>query len=123
MSNYSSNDVSLIGHVGNDPFISGEGDSLVATISLATNEKWHDKEGKLQEITDWHKVVYFGQAAKTVQQYVKKRMKLHVKGRLKNNKWKDKEGNEHFESEVHANGIVGFLDKKETNELTSENEA
>ncbi len=122
MSHYSSNDVFLIGHVGKDPFIAGEGESLVATISLATNDVWRDKEGNLNEQTDWHEVVYFGRSAHVVKNYVKKGMMLHVRGKLKNNKWKDKEGNDHFKTQVFASGFIGFLDKKLTEEtaLTSE---
>ena len=123
MSNYSSNDVFLIGHVGKDPFIAGEGENLVATIRLATNDAWRDKEGNLNAHTDWHDVVYFGKAAQSAKNYVKKGMMLHVRGKLKNTQWKDKDGVEHFKTQVFANGFIGFLDKKLTEETARTSDA
>ena len=109
MSNYFLNEVSLIGRVGNDPFVSEKGKLSVASFSLATSESWRDKEGALNTETHWHRVVYFGQPAEFVKQHVKKGMLLYVKGKLKNDKWTDKEGNEHFEAQIVSDGRVGFL--------------
>ena len=101
MSNYSFNEVSLIGRVGKDLTISGREETLVVTAILATNESWYDKEGELVEHTDWHSVVFF----------VKKGMLLHVLGKLSTHKWTDKENIEHYKTQVVASK-VGFLEKK-----------
>ena len=111
MSNYSFNEVSLIGRVGKDLTISGREETLVVTAILATNESWYDKEGELVEHTDWHSVVFFGKTAKLVKQHVKKGMLLHVLGKLSTHKWTDKENIEHYKTQVVASK-VGFLEKK-----------
>lgn len=111
MSNYSFNEVSLIGRVGKDPFIGGEGEKIVSEMSLATTDSWNDKEGQLREHTNWHSVVCFGPLAQTVRQYVKKGMLLHVVGKLRTSQWTDKEGNEHVKTQILVNHF-GFLEKK-----------
>ena len=60
------NEVRLIGNLGQDPErrTTTSGDTVV-TMSVATNERWKDKEGQQQERTEWHKVVVFGQQAET----------------------------------------------------------
>ena len=111
MSNYSSNDVSLIGRVGKDLVISGRDETLIVTVILATNESWHDKDGKIVEHTDWHSVVFFNKTARIVKEHVTKGMLLHIKGKLRTSKWSDKENIEHYKTQVIANK-VGFLEKK-----------
>ena len=52
------NKVILIGNLGSDPEMryttSG---TAVATLSVATNRKWKDRDGNLQEETEWHRVI------------------------------------------------------------------
>lgn len=58
------NEVRLIGNLGNDPEVRvGQSGTKVARLSVATNERWTDKDGKRQEHTEWHRVVCFGQSA------------------------------------------------------------
>ena len=46
------NKVTLIGMVGKDPETRKFADTMVCNFSLATSEKFKDKEGKIQEATE-----------------------------------------------------------------------
>ena len=66
------NKVILIGRLGDDPDVKymPSGDA-VANISVATSESWKDKtSGEKKEVTDWHRVVFFGKHAEIVGKYL-----------------------------------------------------
>lgn len=81
------NKVILLGNVGNDPEIRySDKDRPVAFFSLATNET----TSKGVEITEWHRLVGFGELAKLVERYVTKGTKLYIEGRLSTREYQDK---------------------------------
>lgn len=99
------NKVLLVGHLGKDPETRYSPDGkAVANVTIATSEQWKDKtSGEKQERTEWHRVVFFGRLAEIVDQYVKKGAQIYVEGRLQTRKWKDKEGNDRYTTEIVAN--------------------
>jgi single-strand DNA-binding protein len=107
------NKVILVGNLGNDPEIRrlNSGDN-VANISVATSEKWKDKNtGAKQERTEWHRVVFFGRLAEIVSEYLSKGSKIYVEGSLRTNKWQDKDGNDRYTTEIVAREMQ-MLDSK-----------
>lgn len=115
------NKVLLIGSVGKDPDIRKTQDGkLIASFSLATNEKWSGKDGSKQEKVEWHRIVIFGQLACIVEKYVKKGSKLYVEGQLKTREWTDKDGVKKFTTEVVLQGFNSnllMLDSKPKSEM------
>ena len=113
------NKVILIGALGRDPEIrnlpSGE---VVANISLATNSKYKNRNGEMVEETEWHRVTFFGRLAEIAGQYLKKGGSIYVEGRLKTEKYTDKNGVEKYQTKV----IVGEL-KMLGGRATGENES
>ncbi len=101
------NQVSLIGNLGSDPQVkSMQNGDKVANFSLATSERWTDKRsGEKREITEWHRVVIWGNLAEIVEKYVRKGSKIFVQGQLKTRKWTDKQGVERYTTEVVLNGF------------------
>lgn len=97
------NQVNLIGNLGQDPEVRylPSGDAVV-TLSLATNEKWTDKDGEKQERTEWHRVVFFGKAAEIIGEYLVKGSPMYVCGKLQTKKWTDKSGVERYTTEIHG---------------------
>lgn len=96
------NKVQLIGNLGADPetryLPSG---SAVTNLSLATTDKWKDKEtGEQKEKTEWHRISFFGRAAEVIAEYCQKGSSLYVEGSLQTRKWEDKEGNDRYTTEV-----------------------
>lgn len=96
------NRVTLVGNVGGDPEVRYTADGkAVANITLATSETWKDKQtGQQKERTEWHRVVFFGRLAEIVGEYVGKGTLLFVEGSLRTRKWKDKDGNDQYRTEV-----------------------
>ena len=92
----------LVGNLGKDPEVrylpSGE---QICNITLATSERYKDKaSGEYKENTEWHRVVFFGKLAEICGQYLQKGKKIYVDGRIRTNKWQDKEGNERYTTEI-----------------------
>lgn len=107
------NKVILVGHVGNAPEVRQTTDgSTFATLSLATNETWKDKQtGEKQERTEWHRVIFFRQLADIVGKYVKKGSRLYIEGSLRTRKWQDQQGIERYSTEIVA-GDMQMLDSR-----------
>jgi single-strand DNA-binding protein len=98
------NKVILVGHLGKDPEVkympSGE---AVASATLATTDKWKDKQGQMQERTEWHNLTFFGRQAEVVGQYLKKGSQIYVEGSIRTEKWTDKEGKDRYTTKIVAN--------------------
>jgi len=103
------NKVILVGNLGRDPELryipSGQ---AVANFSLATSDRWRDKEGNNQERTEWHRIVVWGKSAENCAQYLQKGRSVYVEGRLQTQEWEDKEGVKRKTTEVVAQ-TVQFL--------------
>lgn len=94
----------IIGRTGKDPEVrylpSGE---AVVNISLATSEKWKDKQsGEAREETEWHRISAFGKLAEIIGQYVKKGDLIYIAGKIKTRKYQDKDGSERYATEIRA---------------------
>ena len=72
----------------------------VANLSIATSESWKDKQGQLQERTEWHKLTAYRKLAEIIGEYVKKGSRLYVEGKLQTRKWQDQQGNDRYTTEV-----------------------
>jgi single-strand DNA-binding protein len=114
------NKVQLIGHVGKDPeYTYTSGGTAVATFRLATSESWKDKNGALQENTDWHTIVVWNSQyrnlADIVHKLVHKGSKLYVEGKLKYRTFESRDGSKRTVTEIIADNIM-LLDAKPANE-------
>lgn len=84
------NKVILLGNVGSDPTVRyPEKDMPVATLSLATNEVQGESR---QEITEWHRLVFYGNPARMAERYIRKGTRLYVEGRLRTRQYQDRLG-------------------------------
>jgi single-strand DNA-binding protein len=97
------NKVILIGNLGRDPEIRylPSGDA-VANLRIATTDKFKDKSGEPQEVTEWHSVALFGKQAEICGQYLKKGSQIYVEGSLRTRKWQDKDGNDRYTTEIRG---------------------
>lgn len=100
------NKVILVGNLGSDPELryttSG---TAVATLSVATNRRWKDKEGAMQDDTEWHRVIVWAQSAEFCGNYLSKGSKVYVEGRLQTRKWQDQSGNDKYTTEIVSSTI------------------
>jgi single-strand DNA-binding protein len=107
MAGKSLNKVQLIGNLGKDPEVRyTAGGQAVATFSIATNESWKDKEGNLQEKTEWHNVVAWQRLAEICGEYLKKGKKVYIEGRLQTRNYEDKEGVKRYVTEIVAQDMI-----------------
>lgn len=119
------NKVLLLGNVGKDPEIaSTNGGTLVAKLSLATSERFKDKQGEWQERTEWHNLVAYARGAEILRDYVHKGSKLYVEGRLTTRSWDDKEsGRKIYRTEVVIGDISLLSDNGRSGKAASDQRA
>jgi single-strand DNA-binding protein len=96
----------VIGNLGRDAELKYTPQGVaVATMSVASNERWKDKSGKLQERTEWHRVVCWDKMAEALTQYLVKGKQIYVEGKLQTRSWEDKDGNKRYTTEIRADVI------------------
>jgi single-strand DNA-binding protein len=107
------NKVILVGNLGRDPELRyTAGGQPVASFSVATNERWNDREGKPQERTEWHRIVVWGKQAENCANHLHKGRTVYIEGRLQTREWEDREGRKRQTTEIVAQ-TVQFLDRRE----------
>jgi single-strand DNA-binding protein len=108
------NRVQIIGRLGQQPELKHlPSGSAVLNLSVATSERWKDKDGEKQERTEWHRVTLFGRPAEVAAQYLQKGSLAYFEGRLQTRKYKRKEGTEAQVTEIISDRMV-MLDSKGT---------
>lgn len=95
------NQCQFIGRLGKDPEMrymqSGE---ALASFSIAVGSKWKDKQGEAKESTEWVNITAFGKLAEICGEYLKKGSQVFVSGRMKTDKYTDKDGLEKYSTKV-----------------------
>ena len=106
------NKVILVGNLGRDPEVRQTQDgNPIVNLSLATSENWRDKStGERRERTEWHRVVIFNERlADVAQKFLRKGSKIYIEGQLQTRKWTDKDGRDHYSTEVVLQRFRGEL--------------
>jgi single-strand DNA-binding protein len=112
------NKVILVGNLGRDPEVrSTQAGDKVVNLSLATSERWKDKNtGEPREKTEWHRVVIFNdRLGEVAEKYLRKGSKVYIEGQLQTRKWTDQSGTEKYTTEVvlqRFRGELTMLDAK-----------
>jgi single-strand DNA-binding protein len=97
----------LVGNLGRDAEMRfTAGGTPVATVSLATTEKFTDRDGQKREDTQWHRVVIWGKTAESLHEYLTKGKQIYVEGRIQTREWTDKEGKPAKTTEIRADKVV-----------------
>lgn len=91
----------LVGNLGKDPELrytpSG---TAVCTFSLATTERFKNKQGEQQDKTEWHNIVAWSGLAEICGKYLTKGKQIYVEGRIQNRSYDDRDGNKRYISEI-----------------------
>jgi len=97
------NKVILVGHLGKDPELRyTPGGTAVATFSMATTERFKDRDGQQQEKTEWHNVVAWRQLAEICGKYLHKGKQVYIEGKIQTRSYDDKDGNKRYVTEIVA---------------------
>ena len=112
------NKAMLIGNVGKNPdvrYLDGNsGQAKVATFTLATTERYRDRNGETRENTEWHNIVAWRNTADVVEKFVRKGTQLYIEGRIRTRSWDDQNGNKRYTTEIMADTLQ-LLGKKSDN--------
>lgn len=101
------NKVIIVGNLGRDPEMRymPSGDAI-ANIAVATSYKKKDKNTQEQtEVTEWHRISFFGRLAEIAGQYLQKGSSVYVEGRLQTRKYTDKDGVEKYATDIVAENM------------------
>ena len=112
----------LIGNVGRDPevrYLDGgaqgaNGGAKVATFTLATTERYRDRNGELRENTEWHNIVAWRNSADLAEKYIRKGSQGYIAGNLRTRSGTDQSGQKRYTTEVTVDGIQ-LLGRKSDN--------
>lgn len=106
------NRVQLIGNLGKDPEsrITPNG-KKVSHFSLAVSNRWKSGKGEAKEYTEWVNVEAWERLGEICQQYLHKGSLVFLEGRLKTDKYEDKNGEIKYFTKVVALSMQ-MLDKK-----------
>ncbi|MBQ2243748.1 MAG: single-stranded DNA-binding protein [Bacteroidales bacterium] len=113
------NKVMLIGNVGKDPEVRHlESGATTASFTLATTERYKDKNGETKDQTEWHNIVCWRALADLVEKYVRKGSQLYIEGRIRTRSYTDRDGNTRYITEITADNLQ-MLGRKESGTGTS----
>jgi single-strand DNA-binding protein len=112
------NKVILVGNAGQDPEVKYTASGVpVAKVSLATNERFKDRNEQWQDRTEWHSIVAWQRLAEIVGEYVRKGSKLYVEGKLQTSTWEDKQtGEKKYRTEIVAREILLLSSREDSPE-------
>ena len=106
------NRVQLIGRLGKDPETRfTPNGKKVAHFSIAVSNRWKTREGESKEYTEWVNIEAWDRLGEVCQQYLHKGSLVYLEGRLKTDKYEDKEGETKYYTKVVALTLQ-FLDRK-----------
>ena len=98
------NKVILIGRLGRDPEVRYMPNSeAVCNFSVATSEKYTDKNGQRQEVTEWHNVTMYRKLAEIAGKYLTKGSQVYLEGKIQSRKYQGKDGIERTAYDIIAN--------------------
>ena len=108
------NKVTLIGHLGKDPEVRYlDKDRVVANLTLATNERYNDRNGNRVETTEWHNLEMWDGLAKVAEKYLKKGSLVYVEGKLKTEEW-EKDGIKRYTTRIRVT-TMNMMDRASNN--------
>jgi single-strand DNA-binding protein len=117
------NKVILIGSLGKDPEVRTlPGGNTVASFSMATSERWKEKDGTPKERTDWHQVTAWGRLGEICGQYLHKGAKVYIEGKLQTDKYTNKDGATVYSTKVVAKEMQILSGKPDTSQRKEEPE-
>jgi len=112
------NKVALIGRLGGDVELKNVSGTNVANFSLATSEKWKDKDGVLQSKTEWHNIVAWGKTGEILSKFFSKGDPIYLEGSICTRSW-EKDGEKKYKTEVKASSFE-FLPKPQEKSVQEE---
>ena len=107
------NKVILIGRLGKDPEITTfESGNRKMSVTLATTERYRDRDNNWVDQTEWHNLVAWGNLANDIadkrRNYAKGDM-MYVEGRLRTRQYTDNQGINRYVTEIQVDKIMQLM--------------
>lgn len=102
----------IMGNVGRDPeFRTFSNGGKICTMSVASSERWKDKDGEWKDRTTWHNVVLRSPYALKVAESIRKGNRVVIQGKVETRSFDDKDGNKRYTTEtiVNFDGTIAIL--------------
>jgi len=77
----------------------------VAKFNVAVTEKWKKKDGEVVSETEWYRCEAWNKTAEVIEKYLGKGSHVLIDGRLKTEKYKDKEGVERTSTKLRVDKL------------------
>ena len=117
------NKVILVGNLGKDPEVRYlDSGVAVANFSLATTENYKNKHGEKVSQTEWHNIVLWRGLAEVAEKWLKKGSSVYIEGKIRTNKWEDKEGNTRYNTEILADNMT-MLGNRINSDVSDKNDS
>jgi single-strand DNA-binding protein len=108
------NKVSLIGRLGAQPeVVTFETGRTLARFTIATNERFKDKEGNWQDNTQWHIINAWGKIAERVKKALNKGQEIVLEGKLVHQSYETKTGEKRYGTIIEATEFLLLTPKQE----------
>ena len=98
----SANLIILVGNIGRVEVKTFQDGGKIVEASLATTERYQDRNGQQHEDTQWHRLVIGGKLADVAERYAGKGSPLYIEGKLKYRKYTTREGIDKEVAEIHV---------------------
>jgi single-strand DNA-binding protein len=96
----------IAGRLTKDPVVrTTQTGQTVAQFSIATSEKWKDKQGQKQEKATFHNIVVWGRLAEIAGQYLTKGQECYIEGRIETRDYTGKDGIKRYVTEIVGNNL------------------
>lgn len=108
------NQATVIGFVGDEPKImQTKNNKAMATFAVATTEKGYTRPDgtKVDDVTDWHNIVFFGKPAEIIGKYVHRGTSIYVQGKMRTRSYEDTNGIKRYLTEIIGDNFQ-LLDRK-----------
>ena len=117
------NKVILVGNLGKDPEVRYlDSGVAVANFSLETTENYKNKQGEKVSQTEWHNIVLWRGLAEVAEKWLKKGSSVYIEGKIRTNKWEDKEGNTRYNTEILADNMT-MLGNRINSDVSDKNDS
>ena len=117
------NKVILVGNLGKDPEVRYlDSGVAVANFSLATTENYKNKQREKVSQTEWHNIVLWRGLAEVAEKWLKKGSSVYIEGKIRTNKWEDKEGNTRYNTEILADNMT-MLGNRINSDVSDKNDS
>lgn len=115
------NKAQVMGRLGQDPVVSDtKNGKRSVSFSVATTEFSQNPQGEKLQYTEWHRIALFGKLADIAAQYLKKGSMVYIEGKIKTQRYTDKQGVERWNTNIVADNLIMLGGRSEAPQETNQ---